>query len=120
MKFFFLTVVSIVIFIGVSALTLDAVAAHLGKPSRGVSYGVSMFYLVSAISLAGGGALIFTKWLGSRFALFLGVFPVFILVVWLLPHPSYAMRSFVAAAIAVVLAIDIMVLWSFARKHHIK
>lgn len=116
MKLYLSVLFAVVFFIGISVLTLDAVTSHFGKPSRGFSYGVSMYYLAFAISITGSAALILTKWFNPRLTLFFGVFSIFIWVVWLLPHPGFAIKSLVAFAISTTLAIDIIVLWILTKK----
>jgi hypothetical protein len=118
MKFSFSALIAIIVFLGVSVLTLDATTSYFGKPSQGISYGISMYYLAAAISITGSVVLISTKWFSPRLPLLFGVFSVFIWVIWLLPYPGSAIKSFVAITISLALVIDIMVLWSVTKKHH--
>ncbi len=116
MKFSIYLLVAIICFLGVSAVALDFVTSYLGKPSQGVSYGISMYYLTAAISFTGGIALATTKWFGLRMPLTLGVFFIFIWIIWLFPQPNFMVKILVALAISLIFAITMATLSRVSRK----
>lgn len=116
MKFSISLLIAIIGFLGLSAVALDFLTSYLAKPSRGVSYGISMYYLTAAISFTGGIALAATKWFGLRTPLALGVFFIFIWVIWLFPQPNFIVKIFVALAISLILAITMTVLLRIMKK----
>lgn len=103
-KFGVSTVMAIAAFSVLAALTIDFATYLFGKPTRGVSYGIGLYYLHIAVTVIGGLALLCANWLGMKLPLAFAAVGICSCVLLLFGQPSIAVRIGVAAVIVVILA----------------
>lgn len=109
MKFYLSALFATAIFVVSASLTLDAVTYLLGKPSRGVSYGIAIHYLNYAIAIVGLAALRSTKWIKRDLSMAFGAIALCVCVIGLFPQPGIGVRILVALAISMMLALSIAI-----------
>jgi len=114
MKFFGWALTAVIIFVGLSVFVLDVTTAYFGMPTRGVSYGIAIYYLAIIILVTGSTSLFATKWHGLILPLSLGTFVLSVSVLWLLPQPNIAVRLIVAVVISLILVITMTILKKLA------
>lgn len=103
LRFYVLALLFTGIFFVCASLMIDAATYFLGKPWRGVSYGIGVYYLNISLVCVAGITLIGTRWFGGGLSLLIGVPCVFLCVAMFFPQPLILVRLSVASLISILL-----------------
>lgn len=117
MKYCISALIAIACFVGLSGLVLDVTTTVMGKPARGVGYGISMNFLFAAVCVVGIATLLSTGLFSVRLRVALGVIGVFACVIYLLPQPGVVTKVCVALIISILLVTTAKLLSMFTASH---
>ncbi|PHQ96880.1 MAG: hypothetical protein COB40_06870 [Marinosulfonomonas sp.] len=87
---------------GLSGVLLDIVTASIERLPRGVSYGVSISYMMKGILVITMTTLFLSHYVKDVFALLLALFSIAILVSVVSPYPSVLVKAVVVVGLSVV------------------
>jgi len=118
MRFTFSVLCAVSVFIGLTAIIIDFSTWYLGRPWRGVSYGISIFYLTAFVAVSGSTALISSRYFGLVIPLISGIFTISSGIILFLPQPGILDRVVIALTVSIVLAAAMLALCKVNRNRH--
>lgn len=114
LKHYSAALIAIVVFFVVALLSVDAVTYVLGRPSRGVGYGIGVYYLTITLAVVGSITLMSARWFGLKLSLAIGTVASLACVVILFPQPSLTVRLLLGLWISGVLTVLALLLQKFS------